>query len=183
MHLIQRTRRFAAALAGLTTRPIFQRGATVKAGRRRSFPARLAAAALAIPALTVASGSVMAATAARAAAHQAHQNRSGVGQAVTAGISVAGTASRTVLAWGRNTTGQLGDGTTTSASTPVRVHLPAGTRVTQVRAGCAHTLALTAVGHVLAWGSDSDGQLGDGRITDSVTPVRVKLPRGTQITA
>ena len=73
MHLIQRTRRFTAALAGLTTGPIFQRGATVKAGRRRSFPGRLAAAALAIPALTVASGSVMAATAARAAAHQAHR--------------------------------------------------------------------------------------------------------------
>jgi alpha-tubulin suppressor-like RCC1 family protein len=183
MHLIQRTRRFAAALAGLTTGPIFQRGATVKAGRRRSFRARLAAAALAIPALTVASGSVMAATAARAAAHQVHQDRSDVGQAVTAGISAAGTASRTVLAWGRNTTGQLGDGTTTSASTPVKVHLPAGTKVTQVRAGCAHTLALTAMGHVLAWGSDSDGQLGDGRVTDSAIPVRVKLPRGTKITA
>src|SRR6202044_2876443 len=183
MHFIQRTRRFAAVLAGLTTGPIFQRGATVRAGRRRSFPGRLAAAALAIPALTVAGGSVMAATAAGAAAHQVHQNRSDVGQAVTAGISAAGTASRTVLAWGRNTTGQLGDGTTTSASTPVKVHLPPGTRVTQVRAGCAHTLALTAKGHVLAWGSDSDGQLGDGRITDSATPVRVKLPRGTKITA
>ena len=120
------------------TGPIFQRGATVKVGRRRSFPGRPArraglSAALAIPALTVASGSAMAVTAARAAAHKVHQNRPDAGQAVTAGIGAAGTASRTVLAWGRNTTGQLGDGTTTSTSTPVRVHLPAGTKVTQVQ--------------------------------------------------
>jgi alpha-tubulin suppressor-like RCC1 family protein len=137
MHVIQRVRRFAAAPAAALT----------------------LSAALAIPALTVASGSAM------------------------AGTSAPGTASPTVLAWGRNTTGQLGDGTTTSTTTPVKVHLPAGTQVTQVRAGCADTLALTARGHVLAWGSDSDGQLGDGRITDSATPVRVKLPRGTKITA
>jgi alpha-tubulin suppressor-like RCC1 family protein len=137
MHVIQRVRRFAAAPAAALT----------------------LSAALAIPALTVASGSAM------------------------AGTSAPGTASPTVLAWGRNTAGQLGDGTATSTSTPVKVHLPAGTKVTQVRAGCADTLALTARGHVLAWGSDSDGQLGDGRITDSATPVRVKLPRGTKITA
>jgi alpha-tubulin suppressor-like RCC1 family protein len=168
------------------TGPIFQRGTMARVGRRQSFPVRPGAAALAlsaalaIPALTVASGSVTAATAAGAAAYQVHWDRPDAGQAVTAAASA---ASRTVLAWGRNTTGQLGDGTTTSASTPVKVHLPAGTEVTQVRAGCAHTLALTARGQVLAWGSDSDGQLGDGRITGSATPVRVKLPRGTKITA
>ena len=122
------------------TGPIFQRGATAKVGRRRSFPVRPAAAALAlsaalaIPALTVASGSAMAVTASGAAAHKVHRNRPDAGQAVTAATGAAGTASRTVLAWGRNTTGQLGDGTTTSTSTPVRVHLPAGTEVTQVQA-------------------------------------------------
>jgi alpha-tubulin suppressor-like RCC1 family protein len=168
---------------------LIQRGAKVKAGRRRSSPVRPAAAALAlsavlaIPALTAASGSATAATAARAAAHKVHPNQPEAGQALTAGTSAAGTASRTVLAWGRNTTGQLGDGTTTSTSTPLKVHLPAGTKVTQVRAGCADTLALTASGQVLAWGANGDGQLGDGRITDSAAPVRVKLPRGTKITA
>jgi alpha-tubulin suppressor-like RCC1 family protein len=171
------------------TGPIFQHGAMAKAGRRRSSPVRPTAAALAlsaalaIPALTIASGSATAAAAAGAAAHKVHRNRPDAGPAVTAGTSAAGSASRTVLAWGRNTTGQLGHGTTTSTSIPVKVHLPAGTEVTQVRAGCAHTLALTARGQVLAWGSDSDGQLGDGHTTDSATPVRVKLPRGTKITA
>jgi alpha-tubulin suppressor-like RCC1 family protein len=171
------------------TGPIFQRGATAKAGRRRPFLVRPAAAALvlsaalAIPALTVANGSAMAMTAAGAVAHQVPQRRPDAGPAVTAGISAPGTASRTVLAWGRNTTGQLGDGTTTSTSTPATVHLPAGAKVTQVRAGCAHTLALTASGQVLAWGSDAAGQLGDGRMTDTASPVRVKLPRGTKITA
>lgn len=168
---------------------LIQRGTTAKVGRRRSSPVRPGAvalvlgAALAVPALTVASGSAMAVTAAGPAAHQVHQSRPDAGQAVAAGISTAGTASRTVLAWGRNTTGQLGDGTTTSTSTPAKVHLPAGTKVIQVRAGCAHTLALTARGQVLAWGSDDAGQLGDGRMTDTANPVRVKLPRGTKITA
>jgi alpha-tubulin suppressor-like RCC1 family protein len=170
------------------TGPIFQRGATARFGRRRPFPVRPAvalvlSAALAIPVLTVASGSAMAVTTAGAAAHKVHQSGPDAGPAVAAGISAAGTASRTVLAWGRNTTGQLGDGTTTSTSTPVRVHLPAGTEVKQVRAGCAHTLALTARGQVLAWGSGAAGALGDGRMTDSANPVRVKLPRGTKITA
>jgi alpha-tubulin suppressor-like RCC1 family protein len=87
-----------------------------------------------------------------------------------------------VLAWGANSLGQLGDGTTTNSLTPVRVKLPSGTKVTAVRAGCFFSLALTSKGHVLAWGSNVDGQLGDGTTTGSDTPVRVKLPAGAQAT-
>ena len=171
------------------TGPIFQRGTTARGGRRRSFPVRPAAAALAltaalaIPALTVASGSAMAVTAAGTAAHKVHQNRPDAGQAVTAGISAAGTASRTVLAWGRNDFGQLGDGSSTDASTPVRVRLPGGAEVQQVRAGCDHTVALTSTGHVLAWGINGNGQLGNGSIASRETPVRVRIPGGTKVTA
>ena len=168
------------------TGPTFQRGAMVKAGRRRSFPVHPGAAALAlsaalaIPALTAASGSATAATAARAAPHKVHPNQPDAGQALTGGTSA---ASRTVLAWGRNTTGQLGDGTTTSTSIPVKVHLPAGTKVTQVRAGCADTLALTANGQVLAWGDNDSGELGNGSTASSDVPVRAALPAGVRATA
>src|SRR5215469_15851543 len=57
-----------------------------------------------------------------------------------------------VLAWGLNNAGQLGDGTTTERLAPVKVTLPKGVTVTSVRTSCAHTLALTSTGQVLAWG-------------------------------
>ena len=99
-------------------------------------------------------------------------------------LAVAGTAaSRHVLAWGRNDFGQLGNGTSTDASTPVRVRLPGGTKVQQVRAGCDHTVALTSTGHVLAWGINGNGQLGNGSIASRETPVRVRIPGGTKVTA
>ncbi len=88
-----------------------------------------------------------------------------------------------VLAWGSNKHGQLGDGTTTSSDTPVRVMLPPGTKVKAIRAGCRVSLVLTSHGRVLAWGDNIEGQLGDGTTTSSDIPVRVSLPHGTKATA
>jgi alpha-tubulin suppressor-like RCC1 family protein len=162
-----------------------------RAARRRPWRARPAAAGLAaalatglvIPALAAAGGTGVAA-ASGATAASISLARTGAGRPEgTAGAAAAGTASRTVLAWGRNAFGALGDGTTTDSDVPVRVHLPAGTKVTQVRAGCIHTLALTSGGHVLAWGANGDGQLGDGTTTNSDVPVKVKIPRGTKVTS
>jgi alpha-tubulin suppressor-like RCC1 family protein len=105
--------------------------------------------------------------------------------AVRAGCdgSVALLASGGVLAWGANSQGEDGDGTSTLRPTPVRVHLPKGTRVTQVRAGCDHDLALTKSGKVLAWGAGGDGQVGDGTGKDRHLPTAVHLPKGTTVTA
>ncbi|WP_050591866.1 RCC1 domain-containing protein [Salinispora fenicalii] len=105
--------------------------------------------------------------------------------AIAGGVAhgLALTSAGTVLAWGSNSDGQLGDGTTTDSSTPVEVSLPAGTTVTAIGGGRDHSLALTSAGTVLAWGSNSDGQLGDGTTTDSSTPVEVSLPAGTTVTA
>jgi alpha-tubulin suppressor-like RCC1 family protein len=97
--------------------------------------------------------------------------------------SLALTSGGRVLAWGGNFVGQLGDGSTTDSSTPVRVHLPAGTRFTAVAAGDANGLALTSGGRVLAWGGNFAGQLGDGTSTDRSTPVLVHLPAHTRVTA
>jgi alpha-tubulin suppressor-like RCC1 family protein len=161
-----------------------------RAARRRPWRARPAAAGLAaalttglvIPAVAVAGGTGVAAASAGAAAASISPARTGAGRPAGAGrTAAAGTAS--VLAWGRNAFGALGDGTTTDSDVPVRVHLPAGTKVTQVRAGCIHTLALTSRGQVLAWGANGDGQLGDGTTTSSNVPVKVKIPRGTKVTS
>jgi alpha-tubulin suppressor-like RCC1 family protein len=157
------------------------------APRRRMLPLRPAAAglaaalsaALATPALTIAGGSATAATAAGTTSFQQDRGPVTGDRLAVAGIAASGH----VLAWGRNDFGQLGNGTSTDASTPARVRLPGGTRVQQVRAGCDHTVALTSTGHVLAWGINGHGELGNGSIASRETPVRVRIPRGTKVTA
>jgi alpha-tubulin suppressor-like RCC1 family protein len=54
-------------------------------------------------------------------------------------------------AWGNNDSGQLGDGTITARSTPVRVL----DDVRAVAAGTRHTLALKTDGSLWAWGSNA----------------------------
>ncbi len=105
--------------------------------------------------------------------------------AVAAGAlhSLALTSTGTVLAWGYNVDGELGDGSTTNSDVPVKVNLPPGTKVTAVAAGGYYSLALTSTGAVLAWGYNADGELGDGNRTSSDVPVKVKLPAGRKVTA
>lgn len=69
----------------------------------------------------------------------------------------------TSWAWGDNTYGQLGDGTTASRST--RVWLPGLWGATAVAVGEWHSLALKG-GTVWTWGFNNWGQLGDGTNTD-----------------
>jgi alpha-tubulin suppressor-like RCC1 family protein len=105
--------------------------------------------------------------------------------AVAAGslFSLAITRGGQVLAWGQNDSGQLGDGSKSARLSPVATDLPTGTKVTGLFAGCAHSLALTARGTVLAWGDNTFGQLGDGSFTPSPTPVQATMPPGTKVAA
>jgi hypothetical protein len=91
--------------------------------------------------------------------------------AAGAGFVLAVRADRTVLAWGRNDFGQLGDGTRAPQTAPVQV--PGLTDITHVAAGGSHALARRANGTVLAWGRGGEGQLGNGLPNDSNTPVQV----------
>ena len=80
-------------------------------------------------------------------------------------------ATGTVSCWGRNDDGQLGNGTTTDATTPVAV--TGITDATAVAAGARHTCALAATGTVSCWGRNDYGQLGNGTTTSATTPVAV----------
>ena len=85
-------------------------------------------------------------------------------------------ADGTLVAWGYNSYGQLGDGSYTTRNAPVAVNASgalAGKRVVAVAAGANHSLALCADGTVAAWGYNTFGQLGDGTSTDSNVPVAV----------
>ena len=90
----------------------------------------------------------------------------------------------TVWAWGLNSSGQLGDGTgtKTDSDTPVKVSGLTGI-ITAIAAGGSHTVALKSNGTVWAWGNNGYGQLGDGTMADSDTPVQVSGLTGIKITA
>lgn len=79
--------------------------------------------------------------------------------------------------WGDNSSGQLGDGTTTSKNTPTRVTTSGFSTktVTKVAVGTATTCAI-ADGQLYCWGGNSNGQLGQGNTTASSVPLLVPSP-------
>ncbi|NWF84209.1 MAG: hypothetical protein HXY18_10305 [Bryobacteraceae bacterium] len=77
-----------------------------------------------------------------------------------------------VWAWGSNSNGQLGDGTTSGAFLPRQV--PGLTGVVSAAGGYAHSLVLDSSGRVWAWGSNSSGQLGDNSTAQRLSPVQTK---------
>ncbi len=86
----------------------------------------------------------------------------------TCGVTTTGDA----YCWGDNSLGQLGDATTVDRLTPVLVS--GGLRFTVVTPGAGgHTCGVTTSREVYCWGSNGNGQLGDGTTNGSPTPVRV----------
>ncbi|WP_295454593.1 hypothetical protein [uncultured Thiodictyon sp.] len=85
-------------------------------------------------------------------------------------------AGELVVGWGGNSSGQLGNATNTSSSTPVAMVISWGLNgktIAQVSAGAYHTCALATDGTVACWGDNKYGQLGNGTITNSSIPVAV----------
>lgn len=90
-------------------------------------------------------------------------------------------ADGSVVAWGYNNHGQLGNGTMTTSTVPVAVRAGAlaGKTAIAVSAGAYHSVALCSDGSVIAWGFNETGSLGNGLMMNSAVPVAVHTDSGT----
>lgn len=84
-------------------------------------------------------------------------------------------ATRAVVCWGFNGTGQLGDGTTTQRNTATTAVSGINTAWV-VTAGSAHTCAGLQGGGFRCWGDNGLGRLGNGDFVASSTPTTVLMP-------
>ncbi|MCW1969491.1 MAG: hypothetical protein KIH69_015370 [Anaerolineae bacterium] len=90
-----------------------------------------------------------------------------IGSIHTCAVQVSGT----VLCWGHNGYGQLGDGTTMNRAVPAQAW--SWNDVTNIRLGYTHTCAQKTDSTVWCWGDNSSGQVGDGTTTIRYYPVQV----------
>lgn len=81
----------------------------------------------------------------------------------------------TVWAWGRNEAAQLGTGAATASPILVPTRVSTLTAVTAIAAGATHALALRDDGTVWGWGSNVDGEQGNGTRSNTPTPGPVRI--------
>jgi len=74
--------------------------------------------------------------------------------------------------WGDNTNAQLGDNSITARRTPVSV-LGTAKTFCQISAGVAHSVGIDRNGKIWCWGTNNNGQLGDGTQVSKRTPVSI----------
>lgn len=104
-------------------------------------------------------------------------NRTVIAIATGTAHSLALCSDGTVVTWGYNNYGQLGDGSATNRSLPTAVATMgtalAGKSVMSIAAGYVFSLALCSDGTVSSWGYNLNGQLGNSTGTNSLAPVAV----------
>ena len=82
--------------------------------------------------------------------------------------------------WGRNGSGELGDGTNTGKSSPVQI---GSSSWTAVGTGANHTAAIRSGGTLFTWGLNSSGQLGNGNTNANSSPVQIGSSSWTAVSA
>ena len=76
-----------------------------------------------------------------------------------------------VMAWGKNDSGQLGNGTLTDSHVPIAVTGLGG--VVEIAGGYSHALARKTDGSIWGWGHDFFGELGLAPNTSQTVPVQI----------
>ena len=74
-----------------------------------------------------------------------------------------------VWGWGKNSFGEVGNGSTNECILPVQILADAK----QISLGKAHTIILKTDGTVWGWGDNSLGQLGNGSTENELAPVKI----------
>ena len=80
-------------------------------------------------------------------------------------------AAGTVICWGSDDAGQLGDNSRTSRTTAAPIN--SSLSFTAVSAGWAHTCAVSTSGEIYCWGDPRAGDLGDGTGFTGLGPIKV----------
>jgi alpha-tubulin suppressor-like RCC1 family protein len=79
----------------------------------------------------------------------------------------------TIWSWGSNSVGQMGINASVGYNFSSPRQIGALTTWTQVKAGYNRAFGIRSDGTLWAWGSNTDGQLGDGTRTNRASPVQV----------
>ena len=104
---------------------------------------------------------------------------------ISAGLSyaVGKLANGQVYGWGLGTSGQLGDGTTVSKSSPVFASITSGISWADLTAAEVTSYGRAANGAIYSWGGGALGQLGDGTTVTKSTLVKIGAESWTQLKA
>ncbi len=91
------------------------------------------------------------------------------GYSHTCGVTTGGAG----YCWGINSSGELGNPTLTQGNVPVPVAVAGGLNFASISPGRIFTCGLTTAGAAYCWGTNGNGELGDGTTTSRSSPVLV----------
>ena len=88
------------------------------------------------------------------------------------------TSNGRVFTWGLNDSGQLGDGTTVSTSSPIEITsnfpIDNSEKISFLSLGVSHSSAFSSNGRIFVWGRNGSGQLGDGTSVSKSIPIDIR---------
>lgn len=99
-------------------------------------------------------------------------------------FALAATLNRTLYAWGLGTSGQLGNNSALTTSSPVQVLVPNQVLSwQQISTGGKHSLGIRSDQTLWAWGDSTEGQMGNGTLVGQSYPVQIGASRWSAVSA